>query len=1043
MHSKRATNPTFRDAENTSRRDSYRVHKNVRDKRQSNARATRARTKAKKTEIGNAIHDFKKKCTEGPCYTCCVCNHLLFKSQVAQCKPKNYTRNKHVIDRCIRTEFLHVCTDRCDSDCKHSKGPNAKLWICSTCNNYLKKGEMPQLAVANGLATEPQPEELAELNSLEQQLIAVRLPFMKLASLPSGKQKGIHGPVVMVPANVAKTVSALPRMLSDSQLVPVKLKRKLEYKGHVACRKINIRKVNDALAYLKQNNPLYKDITIIDAWQETDDENLLQLQRDTAGDSADNRQTDTTEQGQTMDVMDENEQLHTGDYRVPPCLDAEHLPVVNADHPKEAQNSTATEAAGFDERDELQGVAHDSCVQPLDMHTYARAEMQDSIVSVAPAEHNKPVSIFLSDKAEAQTFPSLFPTAKYTFDEEREKKVSRSRYYNARLLSADLRFAQNTEYIFHAQFATELERLQSGISVQLRKGSPRTNDGATITAGMLSNRDQLGQLLKSDQAFAYMRAMRGTPEYWGATLRDLFAMVRTLGIPTWFLSFSSAELCRWPEMVETIAAQSGHHVDFHDTSYEERCEWIRSNPVTSVRIFDNKVKLLMSELIKSPANPIGVVTDHFYRVEFQKRGAPHIHVLLWIEGAPVFDTDSDSDITAFIDHYISCRLPDKDTNGELHEIIDSVQMHAKGHKKSCKSATKACRFNFPKPVAEETRIIRPQTEELVEGEDGLRQGPRENQAAVKKLAKERLSKLSELLSIDENTNMTITEVVTAAGFNDYDSFLEALSLLSCKASIVMARGPKDVWVNNYNPNLLKAWNANLDIQYVLDPYSCIMYILSYISKSEHELGELLRTAQRELWEADRTTDLKKQMRKLGSVYSEHREVSVQEAVVRTVGLHLKDCSRKTEFLATDNNSTRMSKSFAQIQEEAREDQESANIWLTSKYERYLARPRAKIFTTMCQASFFSEFRVLAKNDRQLERERASPCTSCRMTLVMCKKELAPNLLLYAMLNTHRPEMQSDIFSPSLNCSYHTEQKPSCNLQATTHSKISTTQDLSG
>ena len=279
MQSKRATNNTFRDRENVSRRESYQLRKNVREKRQATAKAAKVRAKAKKSDTEKAIDDFKAKCTEGPCYTCCVCNHLLFRSQVAKCQPQSYTRNKHVIDRCIRTELLHVCTNYCDSDCKLTKGPNANLSICSTCNNYLEKGQMPQLAVANGLATEPQPEELAALNSLEQQLIAVRLPSMKLANLPSGKQKGIHGPVVMVPANVAKTVSALPRMLSDSQLVPVKLKRKLEYRGHVAYRKINIRKVNDALAYLKQNNPLYKDIAINDAWQETDDENLLQLQR--------------------------------------------------------------------------------------------------------------------------------------------------------------------------------------------------------------------------------------------------------------------------------------------------------------------------------------------------------------------------------------------------------------------------------------------------------------------------------------------------------------------------------------------------------------------------------------------------------------------------------------------------------------------------------------------------------------------------------------------------------------------------------------------
>ena len=37
-------------------------------------------------------------------------------------------------------------------------------------------------------------------------------------------------------------------------------------------------------------------------------------------------------------------------------------------------------------------------------------------------------------------------------------------------------------------------------------------------------------------------------------------------------------------------------------------------------------------------------------------------------------------------------------------------------------------------------------------------------------------------------------------------------------------------INNYNPTLMKGWQANLDLQYVTNVYSCIMYVASYISK---------------------------------------------------------------------------------------------------------------------------------------------------------------------------------------------------------------------
>lgn len=56
--------------------------------------------------------------------------------------------------------------------------------------------------------------------------------------------------------------------------------------------------------------------------------------------------------------------------------------------------------------------------------------------------------------------------------------------------------------------------------------------------------------------------------------------------------------------------------------------------------------------------------------------------------------------------------------------------------------------------------------------------------------------------------------------------------------VILKRKPCDR-VNAYTSTLLHAWAANIDIQFVLDPYACAMYIVSYISKSQRGMSDLL------------------------------------------------------------------------------------------------------------------------------------------------------------------------------------------------------------
>lgn len=75
----------------------------------------------------------------------------------------------------------------------------------------------------------------------------------------------------------------------------------------------------------------------------------------------------------------------------------------------------------------------------------------------------------------------------------------------------------------------------------------------------------------------------------------------------------------------------------------------------------------MTSLILSPAKHISQVEDYFYPVEFQARGSPHIHMLVWVKDAPFCEDDSDSWVTEFIDSFLSCETPDSDP--ELHKIV--------------------------------------------------------------------------------------------------------------------------------------------------------------------------------------------------------------------------------------------------------------------------------------------------------------------------------------------------------------------------------------
>ena len=81
---------------------------------------------------------------------------------------------------------------------------------------------------------------------------------MKMVALPTGKQRSIHGPAVNVPSKFDTICDVLPRLPSQTEMVPLKLKRKVAYRGHYMYDYVTPQK---PLRFLKAQNPLYKSMT--------------------------------------------------------------------------------------------------------------------------------------------------------------------------------------------------------------------------------------------------------------------------------------------------------------------------------------------------------------------------------------------------------------------------------------------------------------------------------------------------------------------------------------------------------------------------------------------------------------------------------------------------------------------------------------------------------------------------------------------------------------------------------------------------------------
>lgn len=301
--------------------------------------------------------------------------------------------------------------------------------------------------------------------------------------------------------------------------------------------------------------------------------------------------------------------------------------------------------------------------------------------------------------------------------------------------------------LFH-QYAVDMYvKIESERLAYLRFNQSKLRSEAYIHLRDALNND--GNVRNVGQLTILPGTFTGSPRHMHEYTQDALVYVRNYGKPDLFITFTCNP--NWAEIKENL---------YHGQKPEDRHD-------ITARVFKQKLKSMIDLITKHSI--FGKVRCWMYSVEWQKRGLPHAHVLIWLIDKITPDQ---------IDNVISAEIPDENTDPLLYEIVIKNMIHgpcgALNMNCVCMSNGK-CSKRYPRQLISET----------ITGDDGYplyrRRAPNDN-------------------------GHTTTKTVSNAEIEIDNS-----------------------WVVPYSPILCKTFNAHINVEYC-NSVKSIKYICKYVNK---------------------------------------------------------------------------------------------------------------------------------------------------------------------------------------------------------------------
>ena len=513
-----------------------------------------------------------------------------------------------------------------------------------------------------------------------------------------------------------------------------------------------------------------------------------------------------------------------------------------------------------------------------------KTKQDKSQIQIAPGEGKIPTDLMRDEHFDVNSFPHLFSNGKFGLNVNRKKKVSPQQTILCRLRHISGQFAGDPLFLFAMHYFIERLTLERNINISYQRGK--------IKDGIVENLHDVCSILDN---------VKGSGRYWLQQRYQVLAKLEQLGPFQFFFTLSCADK-RWDENFVSILRQKGLKIIYEDVTQqnpgkyayeaykifvqeegkekvllkdylegEDLHEMVRKNVMAITMNFNRRVHAFMSKVVMSPSSPMKTKYYH-YRVEFQLRGAGHIHGVLWVDVPELekkyknletimlnlrtsvrLDQEEKDTLSEFVDDFVSCSLSEK----TLEKTVREVQMH--GHcgnrmeKTGCFKKGPSCRFGFPRFPSEKTIIAQPLkiTDKEFEGQDNPEKALKEEKKRLKSILDKVKMVLIELDEKDKKEEkegrkgylktISIAYILKKAEV-EINEYYKALGVSQNGACVILKRNPEEININNYNPEWLKAWDGNMDIAVCLDFFAIVTYITDYYTKSETRLMNTLSAA---------------------------------------------------------------------------------------------------------------------------------------------------------------------------------------------------------
>jgi hypothetical protein len=534
------------------------------------------------------------------------------------------------------------------------------LRVCTTCDNYLKQKKTPPLSLAN-MWIGPTPACLRDLTIPEQLLISPGYLCMNLVQM-SEKRHSHHklkGHIVTLPQDPSSLTKILPlpmyklcehlKVVFVGQGAPTtqQLKRVLQVRKS---------KVEMALRWLIIHNVLFKKNNI-----QIDEEALQTLPE---GDIPDALKVTIT----AVDIDPLKVEHYTG-YANDPLEKG-------ADHPDDDDNSEEDDSNDNAERStqELRasGILHvdnvpitgkeNTLLSLYNIINNSESQSVDATSNDANTAASEPRTIRmphlntpLNDYTDHDYFPAGYPTlfpygVGGHMDKHRLYPISLKKYAKHLMCHGDPKFRQHRSLRFvlfntlqrreaalmthiaakASNFARSAELVATltpnDISLSLDQERNKQPISNPAVAELVKNVNAIGsKLMASNQSRSRMR-------------NEMRAIIIRDGTPSLFVTINPADLHS-----PIVMMYAGEEIDLDNILQDnfpkttERSRLAHLDPSAVAKYFDVVIKCILDTIVGYGEENVGVfgpVKNYYGTVEYQDRGTPHCHMLIWLHGAP-------------------------------------------------------------------------------------------------------------------------------------------------------------------------------------------------------------------------------------------------------------------------------------------------------------------------------------------------------------------------------------------------------------------------